>query len=154
MTVSLICVLLLMCLALDNRHFMPLALFSVPAALFQVVNLDLSGHYSYILAAVVDLMVITAISQLQHIDRYALHILMACIASIVLNGVGFLMYWSYMDPWLYDGLFIVLYTVVVFLTIRPIRNGIRERHSLRKPASRLSRDSIFGRTSVSGGPGA
>lgn len=93
-------------------------LFAVLSAVHFIVMLNAEGLLYYGSAALCDLIVILASVRIKHASRTIIAIQHICIASIVLNCVGWVMWMTYMPPHAYNASFIALYAWAIVTLIR------------------------------------
>jgi hypothetical protein len=102
----------------------PALVFAVPAYLHGVLLGDADGLLYYLSGALVDIMVIAALSSLRTRSELVIRLAWISMASIILNTAGWMVWMAYIPPDGYNAAFAVLYAYAVFtLTRRGRRHG-------------------------------
>lgn len=92
-------------------------LFVFVATMFNVLFGDVDGHYYFPLAAFSDF-IVTGLLFHFRIDRKVYEIMVMSVVSLMLNLLGWLMWYTYQPPDLYVTLFGIFYVAVVVLILR------------------------------------
>ena len=92
-------------------------------AAVSLVCLDLAyaetdGILYYGSSAVCDLVVVLALSCTRRVSLMLLRIQCIMLCAIVVNLAGFVMWWAYLPPGLYNAAFVVLYSWLLFTLVR------------------------------------
>ena len=103
--------------ALIVRPSYPTFLFVASATLFQLVLGDADGSVYFLLAAFCDYMVAGLLYRFGQ-SRKSLDMMLISIVSIILNLTGWILWYFYLPPDVYVGLFGVLYTVAIITILR------------------------------------
>jgi len=107
----------------EERRFSAL-LFSCLSLVHYFVFYDFDGLAYYGSAALFDLMVILFTVKLRITSTMICDLHNICIASILLNGIGWVMWMLYMPPYAYNASFVALYVFAVITLIKPdSKNG-------------------------------
>jgi len=103
----------------NAARFIAAAAFTGAVLVHDVALSSLDGVAYYGSAALFSLAVISAISRLDRVPEMALELQKVCLASIVINCGGWLLWLFYSPPMPYDAAFIALYCWAAYiLTIR------------------------------------
>lgn len=125
MTLLILCLLAWIAVRSDDRRFWPLAIFTVPAIVFNVLS-PYTGWWHYHLGATLDLCVLVALSRLSHVNGLTKLLAGVTLYSIYLNIAGYVMYELYMEPYVYDMAFNILYSITIVMVLL---NGRFDRNS-------------------------
>lgn len=82
--------------------------------------------YYYGIAAMADLLIIILTGQIKHMPKMVINLHRLCLASIVGNGIGWIMWYSYMPPDLYNYFFVALYIWAIFILCERDHAGVDE----------------------------
>lgn len=93
-------------------------LFALLAAIHYVVMYEVDGIAYYGSAALLDIAVIYFTARLAIISKVIREIQNICLASIVLNAIGWAMWMLYLEPHAYDAMFIALYSWALIILTR------------------------------------
>jgi len=106
-------------------------------AMWLIDNAITESYYSYyyLLAALVDLLIIYVLSRIQHLNNTILKIQKACLMFIYLNLFGWIAYEMYIEPVFYDSLCAALFVAMLFVSINTgesngLDNSTTYRHSI------------------------
>lgn len=117
------------------------ALFAGPAVLHSLFLGHLDGLAYYGSAAVVDLAVLWAVGRIALPSATTIAIQRICLASIVLNAMGWGLWAAYLPPTVYNAAFVMLYTLALIILLQKDRADVgrnsvdREHPGLRLPAA-------------------
>lgn len=92
-------------------------LFTAVILLHEFLLSDLEGLQYYGSAALFDLLIIGLTSGINPVPRMVLSLHRTCIASILVNSVGWVLWFFYFPPLAYDATFVLLYawTLITFI---------------------------------------
>lgn len=82
--------------------------------------------YYYGIAAMSDLLIMILTSQISPMPKMAINLHRLCLVSIIGNGVGWLMWYSYMPPDLYNYFFVALYIWAIIILCERDYAGVDE----------------------------
>jgi len=105
-----------------NRLFSAV-IFSFFTILHPLIFINQIGFVYYSSAALFNLLVIISLSKLVEKSDTALQLQIISLASIIINGAGFLMYSLRLSPAVYNYLFLVVYLSAVFVLLRKDREA-------------------------------
>ena len=109
----------------SQRLFAGLA-YSVPLVASDLLLSNETGLLYYYGSAVFDVATIIIISRVAKASSMALTIQKICLASIVLNFFGWVMWMLYMPPVMYNSLFIALYVCALLTLITRNKSDVGE----------------------------
>lgn len=92
-------------------------IFSSLTILYGGISAGLVGSEYYIGAAVTDLLILILVSGIYPMPRLVGRLQAICVVSIVLNFLGWSMWFFYLPPFAYDWAFIGLYVYAVYALI-------------------------------------
>jgi hypothetical protein len=92
----------------------------------ELVFKDIGGPYYYGIAAMADLLIMILTGQITPMPKMVINLHRLCLVSIVANGIGWLMWFSYMPPDLYDYFFMALYIWAIFILCERNHAGLDE----------------------------
>ncbi len=92
-------------------------LFVFASTMFNVVLGDVDGRYYFALAAFCDF-IVTGLLFCLRIDRKVYEMMMVSVASLALNLLGWVMWFTYQPPDLYVTLFGIFYATVTVVILR------------------------------------
>lgn len=81
-----------------------------------------NGYWYYVCAAGVDLMIINTLNHVAP-SRTTYHLQRLCFVALVVNFIGWLMWFSYLPPTAYNAAFIVIYVTAVYVIYREPENN-------------------------------
>lgn len=93
-------------------------LFAILAGIHHIALYSVEGIAYYGSAALVDFSVIFFTYKLRVLSKAIKAIQDICIASILLNGIGWVMWMTYMPPHAYNAMFIALYSWAIITLLR------------------------------------
>ena len=82
--------------------------------------------YYYGIAAMADLLIMILTSQIRPMPKMVINLHRLCLASIVGNGIGWIMWYSYMPPDIYNYFFMALYIWAIFILCERNHAGVDE----------------------------
>jgi len=85
-----------------------------------------TGVYYYGIAAMADLLIMILTSQINPMPRMVVNLHRLCLISIIANGIGWLMWFFYLPPDFYNGIFIVLYAWAIIILCERDHAGVDE----------------------------
>ena len=86
---------------------------------------DEYGAWSYILAGLTDLAIILILSHSRSLSKYTLRLQQACIAFIVVNFIGWVIFMNYLPPDKYTDLCTLVYAwVFLITTLKGLQNVV------------------------------
>ena len=88
------------------------------------VSGGLAGAEYYVGAAMVDLAIIVLLSGIYPAPRLVERLQAVCVASILLNFVGWMLWFFYVSPSAYDSAFIGLYIYAVYALLKKDRDDV------------------------------
>lgn len=119
-------------LLIDKKSAFPVAVFAMGALIFHVVDSvypSYPDHLYYIVPAIIDLVILVVISRQSQINAMSMMLVLACIASMVLNFTGWVLYELYFAPTIHNALSSFFYAaVLILIAIRSQRNGVHTAH--------------------------
>lgn len=119
----LICLIIAMAFIQPNApRLFAAVIFVGVTALHEVFFSDYDGLQYYGSAALFDLAIIILTSGINPIPKMVLSLQKICIVSIVANLVGWILWFLYYPPLLYDLAFVVIYAWTLIILIK--RNGL------------------------------
>ena len=118
----LLAILSIIALASNRVNMWALTLFTIPSLLFYFVA-DYVEQLHYLFGAAVDILIIMGLTRIPKPTRLVAFIAIACVASILINLIGWIMYMMYIDPIYYEMAGVVLYAVIIFLSLWSSTNG-------------------------------
>ena len=133
MTLAFLIIIAFIAVRSDDEHFWPLAIFSVPAIIFAVIS-PYTGWWHYHLGGALDVLVLFCLSRLIIINSLVKWLAGITLASITLNLAGLIMYELYMESYLYDMSFNLLYAITIWIALT---NGRFNRDSKNNGVSSL-----------------
>ena len=101
--------------------------FVVSAVLHSVLFSDVdatSYHIYYVSAMLFNLAVALVTSGINPVPRAVLRIQILCGVMAAANGLGLLMWLAYWPEHIYNGLFVVLYAVAIYILVRRDRGDV------------------------------
>jgi len=99
-----------------------LTMFTIPSLLFYTAA-DYIQVSHYLFAALIDLSIIYALSRISEPTRLVSYLAIACLASMFINLIGWILYMMYLEPVYYEMAGVVLYAVVIVLALWEGENG-------------------------------
>ncbi len=99
-----------------------LTLFTIPSLLFYFIE-DYIQVYSYLFGSVIDILIIICLTKISEPTKLVAFLAIACLASILINLIGWIMFMMHLDPIYYEMAGVVLYAVVIFLSLWSKTNG-------------------------------
>ena len=115
----LICILLLVALMqTTSERLYAGTLFALLAGVHHLAFYTTDGIAYYGSAALVDMSVVFFTLRLRNISSAIRSIQDICIASILLNAIGWIMWMLYMPPHAYNAMFIALYSWAIITLLR------------------------------------
>lgn len=112
-------------------------IFSTLTILYGGISSGLVGSEYYIGAAMTDLVILILISGVYPMPSLVGRLQAVCIASIVLNFLGWSMWFFYLPPLAYDWAFIGLYVYAVYALVKRDHDDVVGRGSVHSWFSRL-----------------
>ena len=82
--------------------------------------------YYYGIAAMADLLIMILTSQINPMPKMVVNLHRLCLVSIIANGIGWLMWYSYMPPDLYNYFFVALYIWAIIILCERDYAGVDE----------------------------
>ena len=110
--ILLVAVIGLIAVRSDDRHFFPLAMFTVITLSFQLTEPSLI-EWSYLVGALLDVVCLWGLSKLSYSNSSVKWVAGVCGLSIAFNFIGWVMYLSYLDPLAYYLAFVTLYIMLL-----------------------------------------
>lgn len=117
----LICVIGLISLLKNDSESRPFLLFSTLCGVMILFDLLITEElypFYYLTSAIFDLLIMIVITKLDHTKKSTLTLQKICIAFIITNFIGWIMYELYIRPVIYNYTCEVLYSLVLFTLIR------------------------------------
>jgi hypothetical protein len=102
----------------DIYRYAAAATFACLSLVYNGISGALDGAWYYIGAALVDLTALWVLAQIKPVPLLAIRLQYLCLASIVLNFIGWAMWFAYLEPALYDTAFIALYLVALYVLLK------------------------------------
>lgn len=103
------------------RFFAAVSFVSI-IALHEFLLSDLDGLQYYGSAALLDLLIIVVTSGINPVPKMVLSLHKLCIASILANALGWVIWFFYFPPLVYDAAFVLIYTWALIILIK--RDGL------------------------------
>ena len=85
-----------------------------------------TGVYYYGIAAMADLLIMILTSQISPMPKMVVNLHRLCLISIIANGIGWLMWYFYLPPDFYNGIFIMLYAWAIIILCERDHAGVDE----------------------------
>ncbi len=111
-------------------------LFVIVTMLHELVGVRLDGLAYYGSAALCDLAIIVLTSGLRPVPAMVSRIHLICLASIIVNAVGWAMWAAYLPPTVYDAAFVLIYLVAVVAMLKKDSSDVMGGHT---PGGRRTR---------------
>ncbi len=80
--------------------------------------------YYYLMSAFIDLLIIVLLSNISKPNNKVLILQKACMFFIYFNFLGWIMYESYMQPFLYDSLCAALFAAILFISVNTRKDDV------------------------------
>jgi len=93
-------------------------LFGLFILIQDVIFINVDGMAYFLSAGICDLIIIAIISKVTPTSILCYRLQVICLASIVLNLIGLLMWYSYMEPHFYNWSFVVLNSYAIYCLTR------------------------------------
>lgn len=87
---------------------------------------DVDGPQYYGIAAMADLLIMILTSQISRMPKMVINLHRLCLVSIIGNGIGWVMWYSYMPPNLYNYFFVALYIWAIIILCERDHAGVDE----------------------------
>ncbi len=78
----------------------------------------------YASAVVADFVALIALCSIRPVSDIVYGLAFVCVASIVVNIVGYVAWWFYFPPWLYDAAFVLIYSAALVVVVKGGFNGM------------------------------
>lgn len=101
----------------DERLFAG-SMFAITSAIHYIAFYNIDGIAYYGSAALTDLAVIFLTIRLRIISKTIEHLQNICVVSILLNGIGWVVWMLYLPPDVYNTSFIILYSAAIITLLR------------------------------------
>ena len=123
-TIALVLVILALAACQPSRDRTTIAAYYavVNAAHLALVSWWVDGTGYYLSAAVADVLIMWMITQARTVPTMAVSLLRACLAELIVNAAGWVLWWYYMGPELYNS----LYWIVQVWIVAILMTGERE----------------------------
>lgn len=92
--------------------------FSTITLAHEAILSDLPGVFYYLSAALADLLIIMATSAVYPVPKMVIRLQKVCVASIVVNLFGWIVWFAYLPPWPYELAFVFVYAAAVITLVR------------------------------------
>lgn len=103
---------------------MAACIFSGVTLVYDGISGGLEGAQYYFGAALADLIMIILLSGIYPSTLLAVRLQYLCVASIGLNFIGWLAWFFYFSPAVYDGAFMVLYAVALYVLLKKDKTDV------------------------------
>ena len=117
-TILLLALFLTVFLQPNAGRLMAACIFSGVTLVYDGISGGLDGAEYYIGASLADLIMIIMLSGINPLPRLAMRLQYLCMASIALNFLGWMAWFLYFPPTVYDGAFVVLYAVALYVLLK------------------------------------
>jgi hypothetical protein len=87
-------------------------IFIVPTILFQLANPFLDGMYFYLSGGLMDFFILYLFNKIGEGKKLLITLSLSTLLSIIINYIGWVIYIDYMEPYIYDQLYIYFYSFV------------------------------------------
>jgi len=110
----------------NATRFYAAAVYLFVAMVHELAFKDVDGPQYYGIAAMADLLIMILTSQINPMPRMVVNLHRLCLISIIANGIGWLMWFFYLPPDFYNGIFIVLYAWAIIILCERDHAGVDE----------------------------
>lgn len=101
----------------DTRRFYAAFVFAGLTVLHDPLFGDLDGLAYYGSAALTDLLILTLLAGVYPVPKMVISLQFMSIVSVILNGIGYVMWFNWMVPTVYNSLFIVFYVCSILVML-------------------------------------
>mgnify|MGYP003632164010 CR=1 FL=1 len=118
MTLWLVIAVSLMCFVVKDEDIFSMSVFCVANLLFQIVAMFSIDVGLWLFGAFLDVCVMITLAYQVKISKISLLLMSACAVSVTLNFSGWVMYESYMEPYIYNLLYDVFYGALFIILVK------------------------------------
>lgn len=81
----------------------------------------IGGYGYYLSAAMADIFIMAIIIQMPRITAVAISLLRVCLVEVIVNAIGWILWFKYFEPALYNSTFYLIYGWIVLILMRKDR---------------------------------
>ena len=117
-TTCLLCAIVVVALIQPNvKRFIAAAIFSVALVLFDLSANNFSDYWYYIASGASNLLIVFLISFISPPPKMAIRLQVLSLIMMVVNFTGFILWYLYYPPFIYDLAFAFIFAVAIYILI-------------------------------------